>query len=201
MTIRSLLVRRVTRTLPFCLLAFALGAAHAQTQTQTQTPEPFAAGKVKTATTTIQAVSQSDRHVVLLGEGGQHFMVEAGPEVRNFDKVRPGDRVVVSYMQGMVAEVKPKGEGSRGATSATTHPQAGERPSTSTVTTVAKTVTVESVDTADNTITFKPSDGISRTLPVETSDARRFIGELKPGDEVQLTYREAKAVSIEPARG
>jgi hypothetical protein len=199
MIIQSLRVRRMTRTLPSCLLAVALGAANAQTQTQT--PEPFAAGKVKTATTTIQAVSQSDRHVVLQGEGGERWMLEAGPEVSNFDKVRPGDRVVVSYMQGVVAEVKPKGEGSRSASSATTHPQPGERPSAATVTTVAKTVTVESVDTKDNTITFKPSDGISRTLPVETTDARRFIGELKPGDEVQVTYREAKAVSIEPARG
>lgn len=197
MLIHSLRVRRVVRTLPSCLLVLALGAANAQTET----PAPFSTAKLKTATTTIQAVSQSDRHVVLLGEGGEHFMLEAGPEVRNFDKVRPGDRVVVSYMQGVVAEVKPRGEASSGAISATTHPQPGERPSAATVTTVAATAKVESVDTDDHTITFKPSDGISRTLPVESSDARRFISELKPGDEVQVTYREAKAVSIEPARG
>ena len=200
MIIRSLRVRKMTRTLPSCVLAVALGAANAQTETQT-TPEPFSTGKVVTATTTIQAINQSDRHVVLLGEGGQHFMLEAGPEVRNFDKVRPGDRVVVSYMQGVVAEVKPKGVGSTGATSGTTRPQPGERPSTATATTLAKTVKVESVDTDDHTITFKPADGIPRTLPVESTDGRRFISELQPGDEVQVTYCEAKAVSIEPARG
>lgn len=192
-------VRRVARSLPLGLMALALSVANAQTPSQK--PEPFATSKMTTATTTIAAVSQSDRHVVLLGEGGQHFMVEAGPEVKNFDKVRPGDRVVVSYMQGIVAEVKPKGAGSQGASSATTHPQPGERPATSSATTVAQTVTVESVDTDDHTITFKPRDGVPRTLPVESSDARRFISELNPGDEVQVTYREAKAVSIEPARG
>jgi hypothetical protein len=38
-------------------------------------------------------------------------------------------------------------------------------------------------------------------MSVEHPDAQRFIGQLKPGDEVQLTYREATAVSIQPARG
>lgn len=166
-------------------------------------PEPFVAGSLKKASTTIQAISQSDRHLVLLGENGERLLVEAGPAVKNFNDVKAGDRVVVSYYEGVVAEVKPKGEGTQGVQGATkqaTSPP-GEMPAGAVGSAVATTVRVEAVDPSTHTITFKRSDGIPRTMSVTHPDAQRFIGQLKPGDEVQVTYREATAVSIQPARG
>jgi hypothetical protein len=168
-----------------------------------QQPQPFKSSKLKQASTTIQAISQSDRHLVLLGEDGQRLLVEAGPAVKNFDQVRPGDHVVVSYYEGLVAEVMPKGavaQGTQGAAAKARTP-AGDMPAGAVGSTVATTVQVESVDPSDHTITFKPSDGVSRTLTVVEPDARRFVGQLKAGDEVQIRYTEATAVSIEPARG
>lgn len=170
-----------------------------------QEPRPFEASKTRTTTATIQAISQSDRHVVLLGTDGSRLLVEAGPEVRNFDKVRPGDRVVVTYTQGVIAEVKPKGEGlgaeaPKGA-AAKARTGAGEMPAKAAGSTIVTTVTIESVDSSFDTVTFKPADGVIRTLAVESPQGKEFIDQLKPGDEVQITYREAAAVSIEPARG
>jgi hypothetical protein len=109
----------------------------------------------------------------------------------------------VSYYEGLVAEVKPKGEGAQGVQSAkgkATSPP-GEMPAGAVGHSVATTVRVESVDPATHTISFTRSDGITRKMAVEHPDAQRFIGQLKPGDEVQVTYREATAVSIQPARG
>jgi hypothetical protein len=166
-------------------------------------PQPFQSSRLKHASTTIQAVSQSDRHVILLAEDGQRLMVEAGPAVKNLAQVRPGDHVVVSYYEGLVAEVKPKGEGVQGTqgAAAKAHTPAGDVPAGAVATTVATTVRVESVDPSNHTITFKPPDGISRTLTVQEPDAQRFVGQLKAGDEVQVRYTEATAVSIQPARG
>jgi hypothetical protein len=166
-------------------------------------PEPFTTSRLKQASTTIQAISQSDRHLVLLGDDGKRLLVEAGPGFKNFNDVKAGDHVVVSYYEGVVAEVKPKGEGVQGvqgATGKSTSP-AGEMPAGAVGRAVATTVRVESVDPATHTITFKRPDGVERTMTVEHPDAQRFISQLKSGDEVQITYREATAVSIQPARG
>jgi hypothetical protein len=199
MIVRKLTLTMARRAKPAGVLALALAplcASAGETQ-------PFATSKLKQASTTIQAISQSDRHLVVLGSDGQRVLVEAGPAVKNFNDVRPGDRVVVSYYEGIVAEVMPKGEGVRGvqgtAKKATTPP--GDMPAGAVGKTVATTVKVDAVDPATHTISFKPADGITRKLAVEHPDAQRFIGQLKPGDEVQATYREATAVSIEPARG
>ena len=166
-------------------------------------PEPFVSSKTKQASTTIQAISQSDRHLVLLGEDGQRLVVEAGPAIKNFDQVRPGDHVVVTYYDGLIAEVKPKGAGTQGVQGATTTAQtpAGEMPAGAVGHAIATTVRVEAVDPASSTVTFKRPDGVTRKLAAEEPDAKRFIGKLMSGDEVQITYREATAVSIEPARG
>jgi hypothetical protein len=168
-----------------------------------QQPKPLELSRQKTATATIQAISQTDRHLVILTTDGERLLLEAGADVTNFDQVHPGDHIRVTYHEGLIAEVKPKGKGVEGvpvaAAKARTAP--GEVPAKGVTTSIAATVRVQSVDTSFDTVTFSRPDGIVRTLAVETPEGKAFIDTLKPGDEVQITYREAAAVSIEPARG
>jgi hypothetical protein len=168
-----------------------------------QQAKPFEVSRQKTATATIQAVSQTDRHLVILTTEGERLMLEAGADVTNFDQIHPGDRIRVTYHEGIIAEVKPKGTGVEGvpATAAKARTAPGEVPAKGVATSIAATVKVQSIDTSFDTVTFTRPDGIVRTLAVETPEGKAFIDTLKPGDEVQITYREASAVSIEPARG
>ena len=41
---------------------------------------------------------------------GERKTIEVPPEVRNFDRIKVGDEVVVTYYQGLAAEFKKKGE-------------------------------------------------------------------------------------------
>lgn len=66
---------------------------------------------------------------------------------------------------------------------------------------VSTTVRIEAVDTSRHTVTFTRPDGETRNLAVVRPDAERFIETLEPGDEVEVTYREAVALSIEPNKG
>lgn len=166
-----------------------------------ETPEPFVAASTKTITGTIQAISQSDRHVVLQGTGGTRLILEAGPGVSNFDNVKPGDRVVVNYQEGLIAAVTPPGEGVQGTARAAGPAPDGDLPGAVAGEVIATTVTIKSVDKAANKVTFERPDGTERTLSVSDPKAREFVHGLKSGDEVQLTYKEALAVSIEPAKG
>jgi hypothetical protein len=49
-------------------------------------------------------------------------------------------------------------------------------------------------------VTFTGPDGYARVLPVKDPAAKKFVATLKEGDQVDLTYTEALAVSVEPAR-
>jgi hypothetical protein len=154
---------------------------------------------------TVEAVSQSDRHLVVLTNDGLHVVIEAPNDVRNFDQIHQGDHILVTYHEGLVAEVKRAGsrsgeEPQRNVTTASGRSPAGEPPTKAMGHAIETTVRVEDVDPATGTVTFTRPDGVTRTLSVENQDALRFIKQLKPQDEVQVTYREASAVSIQPQR-
>jgi hypothetical protein len=63
---------------------------------------------------------------------------------------------------------------------------------------VATTVVIESVDRATSSVTFTGPAGMTRTVHVKDPEAQEFIAKLDQGDEVELVYTEAIAVSVEP---
>ena len=65
---------------------------------------------------------------------------------------------------------------------------------------VTTTVVIEGVDRSTNSVTFTGPSGMTRTVDVKDPKAQKFIGTLKKGDEVELTYTEALAVTVEPQK-
>jgi hypothetical protein len=126
----------------------------------------------------------------------------AGPDVRNLEQIKPGDKVIAVYHQALAADVKPRGTPTSPPTIEDKSERAkpGEKPSGVVSVGVATTVQIESVDKSYNTVSFRRSDGIVRTVAVESPDAQRFIHTLKPGDAVEIVYAEALAVSVVPAK-
>ena len=149
----------------------------------------------------VESVDAATRTLVLKGDGGARIEVVAGPDVRNFDRVKAGDRIMLTYLIGVAVELKPRGTPVTAPIEATSERRspAEQPPGMAVGRTVVATVKIESVDTSFNTVTFKRSDGITRVLAVEDPEAQRFIHTLKPGDVVEVTYSEATAVSLEPA--
>ena len=109
--------------------------------------------------------------------------------------------MIVSYYQGVAAEVKEPGEGVKGVeiTEAEGVAAAGEQPGAAVGTQVRMTVSVVAIDTKQNTITVRRQDGSSRTLNVVKAKGQEFIRELRVGDEVEIAYTEAVAVAVRPA--
>jgi len=66
---------------------------------------------------------------------------------------------------------------------------------------VTTTVVIQSVDRPKNSVTFVGPSGMTRTVEVKDSQAKQFIGQLKQGDEVELTYTESLAIAVEPQKG
>ena len=142
-----------------------------------------------------------DQRLVSLSRPGVKSTIRVAPEVRNLEQVQVGDEVVVSYYEGLAAQMRKRGapnEGFVNSEELVTSP-AGEHLARAASQTVATTVRIESVDTSHNTVTFRREDGLVRTLPIQTAKGRTFIRKLTPGDVVDVKYTEAMAFEVVPA--
>jgi hypothetical protein len=165
-----------------------------------QTPKPVTVTDTVTAVATVESVNQAARIATLRTAEGRMLTVRAGPDVRNFDQVRAGDRLRVSYTEALAAEVIKPGTGVTSVTPTVSRAAAGAMPSGSASLATQGVVKVQSVDTANNRVTVVGADGKPATLNVRDAQAQQFIRGLKAGDEVQLTFTESIAVSVEHVR-
>lgn len=179
------------------LAALASGVAAAQ-------PEPVTVEKAQSIAATVESIDPKQR-LVELRRGEETRTIKVPPEVRNFERIKVGDQVVATYYEGLAAEFKKPGEGTpTGAVDATTGtarmPEGSSRPGAAVANQVTTKVVIESVDQPSNSVTFTGPAGMTRTVDVKDPKAQKFISTLKKGDEVQLTYVEALAVTLEPQK-
>jgi hypothetical protein len=163
-------------------------------------PEPVYRDVTHQVSATVEVAEPVTRLLKLRTSDGSTWM-KAGPEVRNFDQIRVGDKLTVTYSVAIAAQVSPKGASpipqqmALGAYRAAP----GQRPAAGTDTTVLETVTIKSVDTKAHTVTFLRQDGTEDTADIRSEEGRKFIAGLHPGDQVDLAFNEAVAVSVTPS--
>lgn len=167
-----------------------------------QPPKPLAMSETVEASAIVEAIDQSTREVVLRDAQGRQTLVKAGPEVRNLAQVKKGDRVVVRFTEGFAAQLVKPGTGVTGVQTETGVVRAapGERPAAVIGEQIRTTVKVYDVDRYANTIEVTGPRGYNRRLKVKDPQAIEFIRGLKKGDEVEVTFSEALAISVEPAK-
>jgi hypothetical protein len=146
----------------------------------------------------VETVDQQKRMVLLRGPTGALLTVHAGPEVRNLAQVKPGDRVVIRYTEAVAAQIVRPGDPQAGSTTSMARANPGERPAGAVVDHDRVRVTIEGVNPVNNTVAFIGSDRVPRTVTVQQPAMREFLRTLKVGDEVDVTFTEAVAVSVEP---
>jgi hypothetical protein len=180
-----------------CAMAFG---AVAQTEKGYVKSEP---GKVAVAKTTqitgsIKSVNKDTREVTVVGPKGKEVTVEAGEEVKNFDQLKAGDAVTIKYVEALALELKKGGgqEVKRTETGGTAKAEPGEKPGAAIGRKVTVVGDVIATDPKTQKITVKGPDS---TQEVKVNDPEQFKLIAK-GDQIQLTYAEAAAVNIQPAK-
>lgn len=170
-------------------------AAQGGTMTATAPGKGVVANVVE-ITATVQAVNKADRTVTIKGPKGNVDTVAVGPEVKNFDQIKVGDQVVLRYVEALSLELKKGGkapvERTDSMMSGTAKP--GEKPAAGVGRQVQVTADVVAVDAATQTVTLK---GPTRTVNLHVGDPAQFQL-VKVGDQVEATYTEAVALSVEP---
>ena len=148
-------------------------------------------------TATVTAIDKASRTVTVKGSDGKDFPLVAGPEVRNFDQIQVGSQVVVGYLQALALELT-KGGGAApkmAASAAAARATLGAQPGGAAARKVTVTADVIGLDAARQVVTLK---GPQRTVDLHVPDAKQFKM-IAMGDQVQATYTEAVAISLEPA--
>jgi hypothetical protein len=191
-------------------IALALCAAALATTAFAQTPdakggtivasEPGRAAIVQAAELSAQVVGldKATRTVTLKGPKGNVVDVVAGDEVKNFDQIKLGDFVVARYAQALTLELRKTKvkAGEPTLTEGAVRAKPGERPAGAVGREVTAIADVIGVDPKKSTITLKGPRGNVVTLNVQNPDQFKVV---KKGDQVEVTYTEALALSVEPA--
>jgi len=191
-------------------LAVALIAAPYAATTLAQKPdakggvvvasEPGKAAAVRAIELSAQVVSidKATRTVTLKNSKGETKDIVASPDVKNFDQVKVGDSVLVRYAQALTLELKKVkatvGDPKMREDVAAATP--GERPAVAGARQITAIATVTAVDPKASTITLKGPKGNSVVLDVQNPDHFKVVNK---GDQVEVTYTEALAMSVEPA--
>ena len=160
---------------------------------------PGKAGVAQTVkvTATITAIDKATRDVTLKGPQGTEMIVTAGPDVKNFDKMKVGDLVDVQYIEALTLELKKGGgmavarteqAGAKGA-------KAGEQPAGVVGRQVTIIADVVDVDAAKQSVTLR---GPNRTVVLPIHDPEQFK-RIAKGDQVEAKYTQALAIAVEPA--
>ena len=149
-------------------------------------------------TATVQAVDLKARTVTLKGPKGKVETVKVDPSIQALDKLKVGDEVVAKYYEALAWDVKKAGQSTMkpGITEAVgvgkeagAGTAIGERK-------VRMVVTITAIDPAAPAVTVKEPDGPSSVIKVKNP---KNLEGVKVGDQVEVTFTQALAVSLEPA--
>jgi hypothetical protein len=191
---------------PTTLAALAAGvvlAASAQQAPTTSSSVAVSPGKAVATSTThasavIVSIDSTYRIVTLKTASGKNVEVVAGPEVKNFDQLKVGQKVKAEYTEALSLELKKGGGGVRGMSEKGGGVQAapGAKPGAAGARQVTVLADVVKVDSKTHLVTLKGPGGNYVDLHVEDPEQLKNI---KKGDQVEAVYTEAVAVTVEPA--
>lgn len=192
------------KTLLAVLLAAVAGGVSAQMYDRSgatvveTSPGRGVASTTSVASARVTHVDLAARIVDLELGDGRVFTVVAGSEVRNLEQLKAGDVVNVAYIESLVLQLKKNGgadvtrnetQDLRRAPSGSTPAAVGQKQETIVADVVA-------VNAATGDVTLR---GPERTVTLRIRDPRQ-LALVQPGDQVEATFTEAVAVSVDPAR-
>lgn len=165
-----------------------------------QRPDGAVITRTERVTAIVETIDLDRRTVLLTREDGALLTMRIGPEVRNLAQVRAGDRVIVEHTEAIAARMARPGEPPVVAAEAEARRPEGARPGAATADAVRVRVTIDEVFGNGDTVSFTGPGGARRTIAVRTPEMQAFARRLRPGEQVDVTFLDVVAITVEPAR-
>lgn len=148
---------------------------------------------------TITQVDQAARTVTVKRPAGDEVVIKISDKVKNFAQVKVGDQIVLRQEQALVLQLKKVGASSgireRTDKSAVAVAQPGDKPGIAAAREIKVTADVSKVDKKASTVTLR---GVHESRTLKVNDPK-LLADIKKGDQVEVTYVEGEALSVEAA--
>jgi hypothetical protein len=176
-------------------LAFGAASLPSPALAETGSPAATAESRVVALSATVDQVDKAEKMVTLKDSRGGLHDILVGESV-NLDKLKVGDVVKATYYEEVALDLHKAGP---------TPPRSSEKTSSASqdgVTTRQASVTAQviAVDADNHTITIRPPGEHDHRLQVQDPNLQVQLNKINAGDSVQVTYTQALAVSIVPAK-
>ncbi len=166
----------------------------AQGKTAQEAAPKMVGASLVTVRGTVEAIDKDKQTVTLKGPKRSLTLHVRDP--KKLEAIKVGDPVVGKYYESLMIEVKKAGEATPGMTAqqavATSKP--GEMPAGAIGQRVTVTATIVAIDKKAHTATIKGPEG--DTVTVKARDPKN-LDKVKAGDNVEITYTEALAISLD----
>jgi len=144
---------------------------------------------------TVTAVDKAKRTVTVKGPQGKLRTFAVGKEARNFDQVKVGDLVTLTYAEAVTVSLE-KAAGAKPGVTVTEdlkRAEPGAKPGGVMTSQTSIVGTVTAIDTKTQLVTVRGPEGNEVDLKVQDPAKLKNV---KIGDLVKATYTEALAISV-----
>ncbi len=182
-----------------CLIMVAFSAqTFAETEVDVEAekgPKGIKVAGVVEMTATVQALNVNERLVVLADDDGNVQVVEAGPEVKNFDQIALGDQVKIEFYESIALFLGSPNDKPGATETQMLHTAAkGDKPGMIAVDVIDVIATVVEIDKENMKVKLKGADG--NVVTVKVNPEMGNLENIKVGDKIHARYTEAMAVSV-----
>jgi Cu/Ag efflux protein CusF len=147
----------------------------------------------------VKSIDKQNRSVVVVGSEGKEVALALGPQVKNFDQIKVGDLVTLTYVQALALDLHKSVNGGKLGqpivAEESVRAAPGAKPAGAIERTVTLTANVIKVDQKTQMVTLK---GPNRTVELKVKDPA-VLQKVKVGDQVDATYTEAVAIQVTAA--
>jgi hypothetical protein len=166
------------------------------TSVRKEAPGSLAKASELRATATVETIDHTTRAATLRLADGRVVRIKASDQIRNFDQVKAGDQVVVTYFESVVIQVRPAGQAEPGiaAAGASIRAAQGQLPAAAELDAITLIATVQQIDRATQTVTLESREGTRHSVHV--NNPAQF-DHVSVGDTVEVTFSEALMLSVE----
>ena len=195
-------MNKISTLLAAAMLSLPL-LAHAQQAPQAVVAATSSQGKGAVAEAVqlqgkVKSVNKKARSIVVVGATGGAILLTLGEEARNFDQIRVGDLVTLTYVQALALELRKvdnMGIRERVESEQMQRAPLGEKPAGSVERSVRVIANVVAVNPKAQTVTLR---GPKRTIELAVNNPAQ-LKEIKVGDQVEAHYIEAVAIEVSAA--
>ena len=146
---------------------------------------------------TVQAINPETRELTLKGVKGNVVTFTVDERVKRFDEIKVGDRILATYYASLAVDLREPTEEEKATPFSVIEDKSrapeGATPAALGYRVMKAVVTIESLDRATRSVTFKGPRGNSTTAEVKDP---AVLERVNVGDSVVVTYSEALGIEV-----